>query len=113
MGQHLQPSLIHSGNSVIIPIPKPQKSLGRNFHCYLFLIAQLIIHGWFGNRFNLHFLSGGSIGGVAVGQVSHPRIREFGFSVSSRGRITQKLVEIFVSMILGEDVTCVWEAASA
>lgn len=40
----------------------------------LFSIAQLIVHGWFWDCFNFHFLSGSSVGGVAVGQVPDSRI---------------------------------------
>lgn len=103
-----QSLLIYLGNSVIIPLScSPTSRINLNKYCYLFLIGKLIIHGWFGNCFNFHFLSGGSVGGVAVGQVPHPRIREFGFSVSSKGKITQKLVEIFIGITLEEDVTYV------
>lgn len=84
------------------PLSKPQTNLNRTFHCYLFLIAQLIIHGWLGSCFKFHFLSGSSVGGVAVGQVSHSRIRELGFSVSSRGKIGLKSVENFIGMMLGD-----------
>lgn len=66
---------------ILPPLPlktktKTQKNPTLNVNCnfYLFLIAQLIVHGWFGDCFNFHFLSGSSVGGVAVGQVPHSRI---------------------------------------
>lgn len=51
-----------------------KRKLNINLSFYLFSIAQLIVHGWFWDCFNFHFLSGSSVGGVAVGQVPDSRI---------------------------------------
>lgn len=68
---------------MILPLCPPlTKPLNMQFKVYLFLIAQLIVHGRLWDCFNFHFLSRSSVGGVAVGQVPHRGISELGFFVS-------------------------------